>query len=52
MSLKCRIFRDEKGVIDFVNAPNGNRSKLFDKLVDITGGNKNTALNLYALNSH
>lgn len=49
MSLKCRIFRDEKGVIDFVNAPNGNRSKLFDKLVDITGGNKNTALNLYAL---
>ena len=36
MSLKCRIFRDEKGVIDFVNAPNGNRSKLFDKLVAIT----------------
>lgn len=49
MSLKCRIFRDEKGQIDFVNAPNGNRSKLFDNLVDITGGNKNTALNIYAL---
>jgi hypothetical protein len=49
MSLKCRIFRDEKGQIDFVNAENGNRSKLFDKLVDITGGNKNTALNIYAL---
>ena len=49
MSLKCRIFRDEKGQIDFVNASNGNRSKLFDNLVDITGGNKNTALNIYAL---
>lgn len=49
MSLKCRVFRDEKGQIDFVNAPNGNRSKLFDNLVDITGGNKNTALNIYAL---
>jgi hypothetical protein len=49
MSLNCRIFRDEKGQIDFVNAPNGNRSKLFDNLVDITGGNKNTALNIYAL---
>ena len=49
MSLNCRVFRDEKGQIDFVNAPNGNRSKLFDKLVDITGGNKNTALNIYAL---
>jgi hypothetical protein len=49
MSLNCRIFRDEKGQIDFVNAPNGNRSKLFDNLVSITGGNKNTALNIYAL---
>lgn len=49
MSLNCRVFRDEKGQIDFVNAPNGNRSKLFDRLVDITGGNKNTALNIYAL---
>lgn len=49
MSLNCRVFRDEKGQIDFVNAPNGNRSKLFDKLVDITGGNKSTALNIYAL---
>lgn len=49
MSLKCRVFRDEKGQIDFVNAPNGNRSKLFDNLVDITGGNKTTALNIYAL---
>lgn len=49
MSLKCRIFRDEEGQIDFVNAPNGNRSKLFDNLVNITGGNKNTALNIYAL---
>lgn len=49
MSLKCRVFRDEKGQIDFVNAANGSRSKLFDKLVDMTGGNKNTALNIYAL---
>ena len=49
MSLNCRVFRDEKGQIDFVNAPNGNRSKLFDRLVNITGGNKNTALNIYAL---
>jgi hypothetical protein len=49
MSLNCRVFRDEKGQIDFVNAPNGNRSKLFDTLVNITGGNKNTALNIYAL---
>jgi hypothetical protein len=49
MSLKCRVFRDEKGQIDFVNAENGNRSKLFDNLVNITGGNRNTALNIYAL---
>lgn len=49
MSLKCRIYKDENGNIDFVEANNGNRSKLFDTLVTITGGNKNTALNLYAL---
>ena len=49
MSLKCRIYKDENGEIDFVEAANGSRSKLFDTLVDITGGNKNTALNLYAL---
>lgn len=49
MSLKCRIFKDENGNIDFVEAANGSRSKLFDTLVNITGGNKNTALNLYAL---
>lgn len=49
MSLKCRIYKDENGNIDFVDAANGSRSKLFDTLVNITGGNKNTALNLYAL---
>lgn len=49
MSLKCRIYKDENGEIDFVEAANGSRSKLFDTLVNITGGNKNTALNLYAL---
>jgi predicted GNAT family acetyltransferase len=49
MSLKCRIYKDESGEIDFVEAANGSRSKLFDTLVNITGGNKNTALNLYAL---
>lgn len=49
MSLKCRIYKDENGNIDFVDAANGNRSKLFDTLVNITGGNKNTALNLYAI---
>jgi hypothetical protein len=49
MSLKCRIYKDENGNIDFVEAANGKRSKLFDTLVNITGGNKNTALNLYAL---
>lgn len=32
-----------------MEAANGSRSKLFDTLVNITGGNKNTALNLYAL---
>jgi hypothetical protein len=49
MSLKCRIYKDENGNIDFVEAANGKRSKLFDTLVNITGGNKNTALNLYAI---
>ena len=49
MSLNCRIYKDENGNIDFVEAANGSRSKLFDTLVNITGGNKNTALNLYAL---
>lgn len=49
MSLKCRIYKDENGDIDFVEAANGSRSKLFDTLVNITGGNKKTALNLYAL---
>jgi len=49
MALNCRIFRDEKGEIDFVQTPDGNRSKLFDTLAEMTGGNKNAALNLYAL---
>lgn len=49
MSINCRVFRDEKGNISFVNAPNGKKSILFDKLVDMAGGNKNTALNVYAL---
>ena len=49
MALNCRIFRDEKGDIDFVQTPDGNRSKLFDTLSDMTGGNKEAALNLYAL---
>lgn len=49
MSLKCRIYKDENGEIDFIETTDGSRSKLFDALVDITGGNKNTALNLYAL---
>lgn len=49
MALNCRIFRDEKGDIDFVQTPDGNRSKLFDTLADMTGGNKEAALNLYAL---
>lgn len=49
MSLNCRVFRTENGAIDFVNAPNGNRSTLFDNLVKIAGGNKNIALDLYAL---
>lgn len=49
MSINCRVFRDEKGSISFVNAPNGKKSILFEKLVDMLGGNKNTALNVYAL---
>jgi hypothetical protein len=49
MSLNCRVFRTENGAIDFVNAPNGNRSTLFDNLVKIAGGNKDIALDLYAL---
>lgn len=49
MSINCRVFRDERGNVSFVNAPNGKKSILFDKLVDMLGGNKNTALNLYAL---
>jgi hypothetical protein len=49
MSLECRIVREKNEDIIYVKAPNGNRSKLFDTLVNITGGNKNTALNIYAL---
>lgn len=49
MSINCRVFRDEKGNISFVNAPNGKKSILFNKLVDMLGGNKNAALNIYAL---
>ena len=49
MSINCRVFRDEKGNVSFVNAPNGKKSILFEKLVDMLGGNKNTALNLYSL---
>jgi len=49
MAIECRILRNEYGEIDHVIANNGERSELFDNLVDISGGNKDTALDLYAL---
>lgn len=49
MALSCRIIRKEDGNVNFVNAENGNKSQLFDKLVKVAGGKTDTALNLYAL---
>jgi len=49
MAIDCRIIRDEYGDIDYVIANNGERSILFDSLTDLVGGNKNAALDLYAL---
>lgn len=49
MSISCRVFRNEKGDIDFVNTEKGSRSTLFDSLVKVAGGDKEVALTLYAL---
>jgi hypothetical protein len=49
MSISCRVFRDEKGSIDFVNTEKGSRSTLFDSLVKVAGGDKEVALTLYSL---
>ena len=49
MALSCRIIRKEDGSLVSVNADNGNKSQLFDKLLKVAGGKENTALNLYAL---
>jgi hypothetical protein len=49
MSSSCRVFKNEKGNIDFVKASNGKRSGLFDELMNKTGGNEKAALSLYAI---
>lgn len=49
MAIECRILRNKYGEIDHVITNNGERSELFDNLVEIAGGNKDAALDLYAL---
>jgi hypothetical protein len=47
MALDCRIIRDDNGNLKKVEAPNGGKSILFDKLKNFFGEKK--ALELYAL---
>ena len=47
MALDCRIIRDDNGNLKKVEAPNGEKSILFDKLKNFFGEKK--ALELYAL---
>lgn len=37
MGIQCRIIRDNNGNIDYVEAPNGNRSQLYDNAVEAVG---------------
>lgn len=49
MSLQCRIVYNQDNTINYLETPQGDRSELFDELVQVMGGEKNSALNLYAL---
>jgi hypothetical protein len=49
MALQCKINYDQNGQIDYIETDNGQRSKLFDDLVKLFGGDKNLALDYYAL---
>ena len=44
----CSIQRNKAGEIEFIIAPNGNRSQLFDNLTSLVE-DKNTALKKYSL---
>lgn len=49
MTLQCRIVLNENNEIDYVETEDGQRSQLFDGLVETLGGDKNSALGFYAL---
>ena len=49
MALQCRIVLNENNEIDYVKTEDGQRSQLFDGLVETLGGDKNSALGFYAL---
>lgn len=49
MAINCNIVYASNGSIDYINTDNGQRSNLFDKLTQTLGGDKNSALTLYAL---
>lgn len=49
MAINCNIVYASDGSIDYINTENGQRSTLFDKLTQTLGGDKNSALTLYAL---
>jgi len=49
MNLQCRIVYNQDNTINYLETPQGDRSELFDELVQVMGGDKNSALNLYAL---
>ena len=49
MSLQCRIVYKNDNTIDYLETPQGERSELFDELVQVMGGDKDSALNMYAL---
>ena len=49
MVLQCRVVLNENNEIDHVKTEDGQRSQLFDGLVETLGGDKNSALGFYAL---
>lgn len=49
MADNCRIIRTSDGEISEVKTPEGNTSKLFEKLNKLTGNNSESALELYAV---
>ena len=49
MSLQCDIVYKDNGEIDYIRTESGQPSKLFNELTEMMGGDKQSALNLYAL---